>query len=35
MADSYLFVFSNPTEGNDDEFDSWYETRHVPDVLEV
>jgi hypothetical protein len=35
MADSYLFVFSNPTEGNDDEFNSWYETRHVPDVLDV
>lgn len=35
MADSYLFVFSNPTEGNDEVFNTWYEAEHVPDVLAV
>jgi len=31
----YLLVFSNPTEGEDDAFNDWYDSIHVPDVLAV
>jgi hypothetical protein len=30
-----LFVFSNPLTGRDAEFNGWYDTRHIPDVLDV
>lgn len=34
MADltTYL-VFSNPVEGREDEFNTWYDTVHLPEVL--
>jgi hypothetical protein len=32
---SLLLVFSNPTEGREQEFNSWYDSTHVPDVLAV
>ncbi|UGQ11855.1 hypothetical protein LO772_34690 [Yinghuangia sp. ASG 101] len=36
MADRTLYmVFSNPLEGRDDEFNAWYDTVHVRDVLAV
>ena len=36
MAEHDLFlVFSNATEGCDDEFNRWYDSVHVPDVLDV
>jgi hypothetical protein len=30
-----MVVFSNPTEGRDDEFNLWYDTTHIPEVLEI
>ncbi len=36
MADRTLYmVFSNPVDGRDDEFNAWYDTVHVHDVLAV
>jgi len=36
MADRDLFlVFSNATAGQDAEFNQWYDSVHVPDVLDV
>ena len=33
-ADATLYlVFSNPIEGKDDEFNEWYDTVHLPEVL--
>jgi hypothetical protein len=29
----YQFVFSNPVEGQEAEFNRWYEKQHVPDVV--
>jgi hypothetical protein len=29
----YFVVLSNPTEGNDNEYNQWYSRRHVTDVL--
>ena len=32
----YMFlVLTNATEGRDDEFNDWYNNRHLPDVLAV
>lgn len=31
----YYLVFSNPTEGQESEYNRWYEARHIPDVLSV
>ena len=31
----YYMVYSNPTDGRDDEFIEWYETVHIPEVLAV
>jgi hypothetical protein len=28
-------VFTNPTEGSEDEFNEWYSTVHLPEVLEM
>ena len=30
-----LVVLSNPTEGNYEEFDHWYEHTHIPQVCDV
>jgi hypothetical protein len=36
MAGALLIVFSNPTEGCDeDEFNRWYAEVHVPDILRM
>ena len=35
MPDNMFFVFSNPVDGQEDVFNEWYETTHVPDVLKV
>jgi hypothetical protein len=29
----YFIVLSNPTEGDDDEYNRWYSRRHITDVL--
>jgi hypothetical protein len=31
----FYLVFSNPVEGREDEFNEWYDTVHVPEVLAV
>jgi len=31
----YYMVYSNPIEGRDDEFNEWYDTVHIPEVLAV
>lgn len=31
----YYLVFSNPTEGQEAEYNRWYEAQHIPDVLSV
>lgn len=34
MANNSLyFVLSNAVEGRDDEFNDWYDSTHVPDIL--
>ncbi len=35
MPKSILLVLSNATEGDDAEFNRWYEHQHLPDVLKV
>lgn len=30
-----FLVFSNATEGQEEEFNRWYDTKHLPDVLKV
>lgn len=35
MADAKMLVFSNAVEGREDAFNEWYDTRHIPDVLQV
>ena len=36
MADRHLYlVFGNPNPGQEDEFDEWYDTVHIPDVMSV
>lgn len=36
MSDPQLFlVFTNPTEGREDEYNQWYDEVHVPDVVAV
>ncbi len=30
-----LLVFSNPSEGQDEEFNRWYDEKHVVDVLAI
>jgi hypothetical protein len=31
----YFFVFSNPTQGHEDEYNKWYDQQHGPDVVAV
>ena len=34
MADRFVqVVFSNPAEGKEDEFNEWYDTVHIPELL--
>ena len=35
MARHILLVHSNPTPGNDDSYNAWYDNVHLPDVLQV
>lgn len=36
MPEQSLFlVFANAAEGQDEEFNRWYDARHLPDVLKV
>ena len=35
MQEFRLVVFTNPTEGMEDQFDEWYVNQHLPDVLAV
>lgn len=36
MADRVVqVVFSNPAEGKEDEFNEWYDTVHIPELLAV
>jgi hypothetical protein len=35
MARHHLLVLSNPTEGQEDEYNAWYDGQHIPDVLKT
>ncbi len=36
VADRTLYlVFGNPNPGQEEEFDEWYDTVHIPDVMSV
>lgn len=35
MADHLLVAISNAQSGREDEFNTWYETVHMPEVLEL
>ncbi|MGV0791494.1 hypothetical protein [Mycolicibacterium sp. XJ1819] len=35
MADRLLLVFTNPVEGQEADFDDWYDNTHVGDILSV
>ncbi|MES2272248.1 MAG: hypothetical protein V4533_15345 [Pseudomonadota bacterium] len=35
MARYKMLVLSNPVDGRDDEFNSWYDNVHLPDVFRV
>jgi hypothetical protein len=35
MAEYRFVVFTNATEGQEAEFNRWYDEQHVPDVLKV
>jgi hypothetical protein len=35
MTDAYLLVFSNPADGREDDYNVWYDTVHLPEVLRV
>ncbi|WP_068088975.1 DUF4286 family protein [Novosphingobium rosa] len=35
MAQHKLLVLANPVDGRDDDFNHWYDTVHLPDVLKV
>lgn len=35
MARHLLLVFTNPEEGREEEFNTWYDDIHLPEVLEV
>jgi hypothetical protein len=35
MTRHILLAFSNPLEGREDEFNAWYNERHLDDVLKV
>ncbi|MGB8391458.1 hypothetical protein [Mycobacterium sp.] len=35
MADNLFLVLTNPVQGQDEAFNTWYDTQHVPEVLDV
>ena len=35
MADRIMLVFTNAVDGQDDTFNSWYDNRHLRDILAV
>lgn len=35
MAKHLLAVFSNPTEGQEDEYNDWYTNHHLAEILEI
>lgn len=35
MARYKLVAFSNPVEGQDEQFNEWYDGRHMPDVMAI
>lgn len=35
MTDAKMLVFTNALEGRDDEFNTWYDTDHLADVLAI
>jgi len=35
LENGLMLVLSNPTAGDDDEFNEWYDSTHVPEVLSV
>jgi hypothetical protein len=35
MLDRMLVVISNPTEGQEDEYNRWYDAVHIPEALTV
>ncbi|MDO7842189.1 DUF4286 family protein [Sphingomonas immobilis] len=35
MAEYKFVVFSKPAEGREDEYNRWYDERHVPDVVAI
>jgi hypothetical protein len=35
MDDGMLLVFTNSVEGRDEDFNKWYDTRHIGDILKV
>lgn len=35
MAENLFLVLTNPVQGQDEDFNKWYDTQHVPEVLDV
>jgi hypothetical protein len=35
MTTTHFIVFSNPVEGEEDEYNRWYDDVHLPDVVAV
>lgn len=35
VAPNLFVVLTNPIEGTDDAFNKWYDTQHLPEVLDV
>jgi len=35
VAPNLFIALTNPIEGEDDAFNKWYDTQHVPEVLDV
>jgi hypothetical protein len=35
LPEAQFLVFSNAAEGQDEEFNRWYDAKHLPDVLAV
>lgn len=35
VAENLFLVLTNPIEGQDEAFNKWYDTQHVPEVLDV
>lgn len=35
MSTQLLLVFTNPVDGRDDEYNDWYDSQHLADVLRI